>query len=81
MAFADESKGDYDYLIYNGQKIYYDKDNNTYFTYQSYAKQYITNSKSNEEMRNYLVARTYGGRLHSTSAFEYYYNAKNLVKK
>lgn len=81
LAFADESKGDYDYLIYNGQKIYYDKDNNTYFTYQSYAKQYITNSKSNEEMRNYLVARTYGGRLHSTSAFEYYYNAKKFSEK
>lgn len=81
LAFADESKGDYDYLIYNGQKIYYDKDNNIYFTYQSYAKQYITNSKSNEEMRNYLVARTYGGRLHSTSAFEYYYNAKKFSEK
>jgi uncharacterized protein YdgA (DUF945 family) len=32
-------------------------------------------------MRNYLVARTYGGRLHSTSAFEYYYNAKKFSEK
>ena len=80
LLFADGSKGDYNYLTYNGQKIYYEKTSTAsskmYFTYQNYAKQYVTNSVSNSKMFQYLTNRTYDGALHSTSAFEYYYNAK-----
>ena len=75
LLFSDETSGDYSYLTYNGQKIYYDKERNEYFTYQNYAKQYITSSKSNEELITYLRDRT-ASVLYSTSAFEYYYNAK-----
>lgn len=75
LLFSDETSGDYSYLTYNGQKIYYDKERNEYFTYQNYTKQYITSSKSNEELITYLRDRT-ASVLYSTSAFEYYYNAK-----
>lgn len=95
LLFANEQQGDYDYLTYNGQKIYYDKDkdndendDNYYFTYQNYAKQYIIgSSNSNTELNTYLKARTYRDaitnekRLYSTSAFEYYYNAKEFSEE
>lgn len=75
LLFSDETSGDYSYLTYNGQKIYYDKERNEYFTYQNYTKQDITSSKSNEKLITYLRDRT-ASVLYSTSAFEYYYNAK-----
>lgn len=75
LLFSDETSGDYSYLTYNGQKIYYDNERNEYFTYQNYTKQYITSSKSNEKLITYLRDRT-ASVLYSTSAFEYYYNAK-----
>ena len=86
LLFANGEQGDYDYLTYNGQKIYYDKakdkdgnDGNCYFTYQNYAKQYIIgSSNSNTELNTYLKKRTSGKRLYSTSAFEYYYDAKKF---
>lgn len=91
LLFIDKSEGDYDYLTYNGQKIYYDKNkvvtgNETkYFMYQNYNKVYLSSSHTNQEMMNYLTARTgeYGkfsndNRLHSTSSFEYYLNAQKF---
>ena len=76
LLFSDETSGDYSYLTYNGQKIYYDQNSKEYFTYQNYTKQYITESRSNEDMLTYLEERTSIHYLYSTSAFEYYYNAK-----
>lgn len=81
LLFSDKTEGDYYYLTYNGQKIYYDQKSKSYFTYQNYAKQYITESRSNEDLLTYLEERTYRNRLYSTSAFEYYYNAKNFSEE
>lgn len=85
LLFADETQGDYNYVTYNGQKIYYEKNSTVsskmYFIYQNYAKQYITNTTSNNTMFQYLKNRTYEGSLHSTSAFEYYYNAKKFSEE
>lgn len=78
VAFSDGTKGDYDYLTYNGQKVYYDQSTSKYFTYQNYTKQYITDSVPNKAILDYLKARTTNNRLYSTSAFEYYYNAKEF---
>lgn len=82
LLFADKTEGDYNYVTYNGQKIYYDKENSnipakTYFTYQNYSKQYITtNSTANTDILKYLKNRTYNKSLYNTSSIEYYYNAK-----
>lgn len=78
-------QGDYDYLIYNGQKIYYDKSapsssGTKYFLYQNYSKVYITNSYANIELVKYLTDRTNNNRLYSTSSFEYYYKAREFSK-
>lgn len=72
VLFANEEFGDYEYVEHNGQKIYYDKSNNSYFYYNNYAKTYLINAK----LQEYLANRTNNGHLYSTSAFEYYYNAK-----
>ncbi len=59
-----KQEGDYDYLVYNGQKIYYDPSasvsNSTtkYFRYQDYNKVYITNSYANQKIVDYLRKRT-----------------------
>lgn len=47
-----------------------------YFWYESYDKNYIIDSTSNAELLKYLEDRTYNSHLHSTTAIEYYYNAK-----
>lgn len=84
LLFIDKSEGDYDYLTYNGQKIYYDKNkvvtgNETkYFMYQNYNKVYLSSSHTNKEMTQYLNNRVWGDRLHSTSSFEYYLNAQKF---
>ena len=84
LLFADETNGDYNYIVYNGQKIYYDKEvqrtekTTEYFYYQDYAKSYIPNYDTNKELINYLAKRTNNGKLFSTSSFEYYYNAKQF---
>lgn len=87
LLFADKSEKDYDYLVYNGQKIYYDTEKEQtatetkYFRYQNYSKSYITESHNNEELVAYLRKRTVNNRLYSTSSFEYYYNAKIFSEK
>lgn len=77
IAFSDETSGDYEYLEHNGQKIYYDGVNNNYFYYNNYNKTYLINAT----LQEYLRARTSGGHLYSTSAFEFYYNAKKFSEK
>ncbi len=81
ILFADKSSETYNYITYNGQKIYYDNNNNKYFIYENYSKLYLTNSTSNEKIYKYLQARTQNNNLYSTSAFEYYYNAKNFSEQ
>jgi len=87
LLFIDKTEGDYDYLVYEGQKIYYDKNrveegNETkYFYYQDYNKLYITRTSTNEEVLKYLENRTDSNNLYSTSAFEFYYNAYNFSKE
>ena len=82
LLFADATEGEYDYIVYNGQKIYFDKDAESsdkttkYFYYQDYGKSYIPIYNSNKEIRDYLTKRTNEDKLYSTSSFEYYYNAK-----
>lgn len=80
LLFADKTEGDYDYLVYNGQKIYYDKSpspehsEKPFFWYQNYGKTYINDATT----FNYASARLQNGILYSTSSFEYYYNAKTF---
>lgn len=86
LAFIDDedAAGNYDYLVYNGQKIYYENRGTAtdaqYFRYQNYRKTYLSNSSTNGELLEYLIRRTNfsTGRLYSTSAFEYYYDAKQF---
>lgn len=78
IAFSDGTSGDYEYVSYNGQKIYYDtKNEKKYFVYNNYSKLYLIN----EEMNQYLAKRTSNGHLYSTSAFEYYYKAKQFSEQ
>lgn len=80
----DEGKtkeGDYNYIIYNNQKIYEDiNDSKTptgeYFWYMNNKKTYLQNEKAS--IQKYI--RDNGG-FHSVSAFEYYYNAKIFSEK
>ncbi len=81
LLFANGNQGDYDYLVYNGQKIYYDTQQRKYFFYQDYEKLYLTESSGNVDVNNYLKARTSGNHLYSTSSFEYYQTAKNFSEK
>ena len=99
LLFNNEEQKDYDYLVYDGQKIYYDpeQENNTqqgnaqtaYFLYQDYSRVYLTDSYANREIMAYLRARTGNsddkfnndGRLHSTSSFEYYYEARQFSQE
>lgn len=89
LLFSDGSQGDYDYLVYNGQKIYYDKNKaatpdlqeTNYFIYQNYEKEYLTTAAGNEDRNGYLTSRTSGGILYSTSSVEYYINAYEFSKK
>ena len=97
LLFANKEQKDYDYLVYDGQKIYYDPEKQSvqgngetaYFLYQNYDKVYLTDSYANREMIQYLRNRTGNssnrfnndGRLHSTSSFEYYYEAKQFSEE
>lgn len=97
LLFANKEQKDYDYLVYDGQKIYYDPEKQSvqgngetaYFLYQNYDKVYLTDSYANREMTQYLRNRTGNssnrfnndGRLHSTSSFEYYYEAKKFSEE
>ncbi len=75
LLFSDGSGGDYEYLTYNGQKIYREEEGR-YFWYQNYGKTYI----NDQTTRNYALERDWGGHLHSTSSFEYYYNAYQFTR-
>lgn len=83
LAFIDDTDvaGNYDYLVYNGQKIYYDGTARNYFRYQNYKKAYLSSSTMNGELLKYLEDRTSSGRLYSTSAFEYYYEAQKFSRE
>ena len=89
LLFNNEEEGDYEYLEYNEQKIYYDKGNDPeensgltqYFRYQDYQKTYITESYANNSLTEYLRDRTWDNHLHSTSSFEYYHDAKEFSEK
>ena len=86
LLFADGTAGDYYYLVYNGQKIYYEGDinadiNKKYFYYNNYSKMYVLSNVKEPEVIKYLKERTEGEKLYSTSAFEYFYNAHNFSKE
>ncbi len=89
LLFNNKEEGDYEYLEYNGQKIYYDQSYTPeansgitqYFRYQDYQKTYITDSYANDSLTAYLRARTWDNHLHSTSSFEYYRDAKNFSEE
>ncbi len=79
--------GDYEYIVYNGQKIYYDKNETTkstpYFYYNNYGKSFISNAEYNKDVLSYLNARLSteadgSHHLYSTNAFEYYRDAKKF---
>ena len=80
LIFADGTRGDYYYLVHNGQKIYYEGNinadiNKKYFYYNNYSKMYVQSNIKEPEIIKYLKERTSGNKLYSTSAFEYFYNA------
>lgn len=62
---------DYQYIVYNNQKVYYDSAKNDYFWYQDYKKTYLQSEKTN--LIAYLNKNNVGFK--SISAYEYYYNA------
>lgn len=66
----------YEYINYNNQKVYYDKENSKYFWYNNYEKQYITD----ERTLSFVSSLTYNGHLYSNSAIEYYRNAFEFSK-
>ncbi len=76
VLFDDGTGGNYEYLTYNGQKIYREAEGR-YFWYQNYGKTYI----NDQTTKNYALERDWGGHLHSTSSFEYYYQAYNFSKQ
>lgn len=66
---------EYEYTIYNGQKIYFDIRNNRYFLYDSNNKM---QDFSDQGMINFLRQWTYDGHLYNNSAIEYYKEAKEF---
>ena len=74
----------YEYITYNNQKVYYDKNNSNmdqqYFWYNNNEKQYITDEDTLAFARN----STYNGHLYSNSGMQYYIKAfefSNWVKQ
>lgn len=68
---------EYEYTMYNGQKIYFDRVNNKYFLYDSSNKM---QDFSDAGMRNFVINWTYDGHLHNNSAIEYYKEAQEFSK-
>ncbi len=78
LAFSDGTSGNYEYVSYNGQNIYYDTKSSKYFVYNNYDKLYLIS----EEINEYARTRTgTDGHLYSTSAYEYYANAKKFSEE
>ena len=71
-------KKEYEYTVYNNQKIYLDKEKNEYFRYVNNQKQYITESDNNKNEKEFLNKWTDNGHLYCNSAIEYYANAYNF---
>lgn len=67
--YNNPSKSEYEYIIYENQKVY--KDGNNYFWHNNNKKQYITDSGT----LNYARSMTLNGHLYSNSAVEYYASA------
>lgn len=66
------SEGDYHYIIYNNQKVYYDNATGQYFWYANYKKTYLQSERS--KLEDYINSNGVGFR--SISAYEYYKEAK-----
>lgn len=73
-------KKEYEYTVYNNQKIYKENGSKTYFRYVNNQKQYITDSDSNKAEMDFLENWTddKGEHLYCNSAIEYYANAYNF---
>ncbi len=78
---GNAEKREYEYTVYNNQKIYYDKAKNDgiqYFRYVNNKKEYITESDSNQKELEFLRNSMNNGHLTCSSAKEYYINAKEF---
>lgn len=79
----DAESGNYQYIVYDGKKVYYDPESTNedekYFWYDNYSKTYI--SIYNTEVLEYARARTSGDRFYSTSAFDYFYEAERFSRE
>lgn len=75
-------KKEYEYTVYNNQKIYKENGSKTYFRYVNNQKQYITDSDSNKAEMDFLENWTdyKGEHLYCNSAIEYYANAYKFSK-
>lgn len=71
---AKANENDFDYLVYDGKKVYYDKGRDKFFWYDNYKQTYINDETTNQ----YARARVWNGHLHSTSSLEYFYNAREF---
>lgn len=85
LIFEDNRReGDYQYVVYGNKKVYYDPNPDEiadnvkyhYFWYDNNNRKYIYDS----ETRKYAGDRFTDGNLYSTSAKEYYINAKIFTK-
>ena len=72
-----EQSGQYSYIVYNGNKVYYDNDKGEYFTLNRNKRQKVQGIDQIKELQKYTYADYEGGPkvLHSDSALKYYYEA------
>ncbi len=66
---------EYNYIIYDGQKIY--DDGGKYFIYDNYKKRYL--ESATKDVEKYLAEKSTGN-FESSSAFNYYYEAAEFSK-
>lgn len=71
------NENDFEYLVYDGKKVYYDKVNDQFFWYDNYRQTYINDAVTS----NYARQRVWNGHLHSTSGLEFLHNAKEFSQE
>lgn len=84
LIFENGKEGNYTYIVYGNKKVYYDPKPDEiapnvkykYFWYDNNNKKYIYDS----ETKKYADSRLKNGKLYSTSAKEYYINARDFTK-
>ncbi len=78
-----QTVGEYNYIMYQNDKVYQDKDSsgnniNSYFWYQNYTKTYVNSQNIIDEIEETKQYSADGNTIMSISAYDYYSEAKEF---